>query len=358
MLPVPPQGAIIPRAETLISQRPIWSTQAALDNGPEMMVSNPVDSGGRELAIPNQAPGSSSVNRAGNQQNSDTTPVARKSRPSKHQGTTFPDYGGVEALTVSPTIIKLGDASYIEIRCDRCRGNTSWAHETFIQGLRGMLSHLRQVHSDQPKLPLLLQRCKYRDVPAEEIPKIISGELKIDSISCQSTANVGMGTEYLGQQLSLVKKTDTVAADALLEGENADDDANEGSPSKKKKKRARAEPQPTHLENCHLVVQPNGEDGNAGFIELRCDVCHGNGSYGSGKLLNSVKGFKMHFKQIHNEVLSSADVLQRCHYRDVPEQEVQEIRAGIVSIGFIRCEGSARVRPKASYKNFNNSPRT
>ena len=107
-----------------------------------------------------------------------------------------------------------------------------------------------------------------------------------------------------------------------------------------------------------MEIVGTADDGAEKYHELRCDVCGGNGSYGSGKLLEGVKGFKAHFRQIHHEQLLTADVLSRCSYREVPLQEVQEIQAGNVNIGFIRCEGSENVRPKKSYKDFNNVERT
>jgi hypothetical protein len=112
------------------------------------------------------------------------------------------------------------------------------------------------------------------------------------------------------------------------------------------------------LSNCLVVVKTMAEDGTDKYHELRCDVCGGNGSYGSGKLLEGVKGFKAHFRQIHNEQLLTADVLKRCSYREVPLQEVQQIQSGNINIGSIRCAGSANVRPKKSYKDFNNVERT
>ena len=372
VLPEPPQAEVLPRVGTLVSHSFIMPTKTTLDDAPEVVISESIESRGQVLAKPTQPPGSPSK-----PQKNNTTPVNRKSRSLEYEGPTHRDYGGVEFVVASPTIIKLGDGSYVELRCDRCRGNTSWARENFIKGLRGMLSHLCQVHDDKPALAGLLQRCKYRNVSAEEVTKIISGEVKIESVSCQTTANVGRGTVYVGQPSVGKKKVDTVAGDALAVDDSAaddddDDDAaddnaavvatiaattNESSLAKKKMRQSKVEQQAKHLDNCHVVVQLTGEEGDAGFIELRCDVCHGNGSYGSGLLLHGIKGFLMHIKQIHKEELSVDDVLQRCRYRAVPSQEVQEIRAGNVSIGFIRCDGSARVRPKASYKNFNNSPR-
>ena len=343
VLPEPPQTAVIPHSEALTSDELIRSTQAAIDTHPQAMITTDPASA--------QIPEPPTANPA---ENNGATPAGRKSRPAKGEGRTYRDFGDVEMLIASPTIIKLKDGSYIELRCDRCGGNSSWAHEHFINGLRGLQSHLRQVHQDQPKLDWLLQRCKYRDVSAEEVEKIITGEIKVESISCQSTANIGMGTEYVGGPP--VKKpakvaSDTPAADNLADIATTN---KEDSPVR----RSTYQPETKYLDNCHVVVQPASAKGDNGFIELRCDICRGNGSYGSGKLLSGVRGFKMHFQQIHKESLSTAEVLQRCRYRDVPPQEVREIKTGNVSIGFIRCDGSKKVRPKKSYKDFNNSPLT
>lgn len=369
VLPGPPQAAIIPHAQTLVSHGLMRTTRAILDddeNDSEVLITTEsANPRMRELTMPAQPSKPANAKGASKTANTGTAAVNRKSRPAKQTGATFHDYGGVENLVASPTIIKLKDGSYIEIRCDRCGGNTSWAHETFISGVRGLQSHLRQVHRDQPKLDVLLQRCKYRDVSAEEVEKLITGELKIDSVSCQTTANVGLGMEYVGN-LSAGRKAkaegdiDELAKDNDAAADVADVAASdEESPVKKtKQKRGGKEPKAEHLDNCEVVVQPPGETSDVGFIELRCDVCHGNGSYGSGKLLKGVRAFVMHFRLIHKEVVSAEDVLRRCRYRDVSPGEVREIRAGNVSVGFVRCAGSARVRPKTSYKNFDNSQRT
>jgi (2Fe-2S) ferredoxin len=348
VLPEPPQTVVIPGAEALDSYGLIRSTRAALDNRPDVIITTE--------PTPTQPSGSANANLATKTANNGATTAARKSRPNKSEGPTSRDQGGVENLVISPTIIKFQDGSYIEIRCDRCGGNTSWAHEHFINGVRGLKSHLRQVHQDQPTLEWLLQRCKYRDVSAEEVEKIVAGELKIDSVSCQSTANIGMGTEYIGGPP--VKKPDVVPSGVLASEHLPDAAATNNGVSPVKRKPPTQQLKTTYLENCHVVVKPGSEKGDNNFIELRCDICHGNGSYGSGKLLKGVGGFKMHFNQIHKEALSTDDVMRRCRYREVSPEEVREINAGNVSIGFIRCAGSARVRPKASYRNFNNSPRT
>jgi hypothetical protein len=335
--PEPPQTAFIPRADTLTSRELIQSTRAVVHGHSDVVITTEPPAQLSEPSIATPA------------KNNGATTLARKSRPVKGDGPTSSDFGGVEMLVASPTIIKLTDCSYIELRCDRCGGNTSWAHEHFINGLRGLQSHLRQVHQDQPALDWLLQRCKYRDVSAEEVEKLITGEQKIDSISCQSTANIGMGTEYVGgppvkKPAKVPIAAPTVAGDAATANKKV-------SPLK----RNTYQPETRRLDNCHVVVQPASEKGDNGFIELRCAICHGNGSFGSGKLLSGVRGFKMHFQQIHKEKISTADVLQRCRYRDVSPQEVQEIRAGNVSVGFIRSAGSAHVRPKGTLKDFDNS---
>jgi hypothetical protein len=337
--PEPPQTAVIPRADTLTDHELIQSTRAAVHGRSDVVITTepvPASLSGPSIATPAK--------------NTGAITVARKSRPVKGDGPTSGDFGGVEMLVASPTIIKLPDGSYIELRCDRCGGNTSWAHEHFINGLRGLQSHLRQVHQDQAAPGWLLQRCKYRDVSAEEVEKLITGELKIDSISCQSTANIGMGTEYVGGPP--VKKPAKVPSAAPTAAVDAATANRKDSPVKRN---TYYYPETRSLDNCHVVVQPASERGDNGFIELRCAICHGNGSFGSGKLLAGVRGFKMHFQQIHKEKISTADVLRRCRYRDVSPQEVQEIRVGNVSIGFIRLAGSAHVRPKATLKGFDNS---
>ncbi|KAM0708754.1 hypothetical protein Q7P35_005407 [Cladosporium inversicolor] len=251
-------------------------------------------------------------------------------KPPKEQKTWSPDYAGVEFLTISPTIIKLEDGTFVELRCDLCQGNGSLAHHKFNKG---------------------------------EVEQIKTGDSQIEFIACQTKVNVGSGKEYVGNMTTAgpvtVKRaghTVETLATAAAAGQTQTATATPAAP--KKQRKMNAETASPCLSNCPIVVQTTAEDGTDNYHELRCDVCHGNGSFGSGKLLEGVKGFKAHFRQIHHEQLLTADVRRRCYYREVPLQEAQEIQAGNVNIGFIRCAGSANVRPKTSYKNFNNVERT
>lgn len=249
-------------------------------------------------------------------------------------------------------------------------------------------------------------------VSSQEVEQIKSGDSQIEFIACQTKVNVGSGKEYVGNTSTVgpvtVKRAghtvETLAAAAAAAGQTQtstptapkkqrkkkDAGPDTGStaaapgqdqivapaaPKRQRKKKSTstdgatptAPPKKSNrvrdvtapcLSNCLIVVQTTAEDGTDKYYELRCDKCGGNGSFGSSKLLEGVKGFKAHFRQIHHEQLLTADVLRRCSHREVPLQEVQEIQSGIVSnIGFIRCEGSPNVRPKTSYKNFNNVER-
>ena len=278
--------------------------------------------------------------------------------------------------------------------------------------MRGFQSHFRQVHDDKTSAENVLPRCTYRVVSSHEVEQIKSGDSQIEFVSCQTKVNVGSGKEYIGNTTAVgpvtVKRAghtvETLAAAATTAGQtqvttpaaskkqrkkknagpdtgsttaaagqiqtatpaapekqrrkkNAGTDSATPTASPKKSNRVRDVTAPC-LSNCLIVVQTTAEDGTDKYHELRCDVCHGNGSYGSGKLLERVKGFKAHFRQIHHQQLLTADVLRRCSYREVPLREVQEIQSGNVNIGIIMCEGSPNVRPKTSYKNFNNVERT
>jgi hypothetical protein len=215
-------------------------------------------------------------------------------------------------------------------------------------------------------------------VPSQEVEQIKSGDSKIDFVRCDQKVDVGSGVEYVGNTATVGPVTTRRVGHTVesLAAAGQTMTATPAAPKKKREKKAAAPdsaapaaPKKTNnrirdvvapcLSNCLVVVKTTADDGTDKYHELRCDVCGGNGSYGSGKLLEGVKGFKAHFRQIHHEQLLTADVLRRCSYREVPLQEVQEIQAGNVNnIGFIRCAGSANVRPKKSYKDFNNVERT
>lgn len=304
-------------------------------------------------------------------------PPSENAEPPKEQKTWSPDYAGVEFLTISPTIIKLEDGTFVELRCDTCQGNGSWAHHKFNKGVRGFQSHFRQVHGDKTSAENVLRRCTYRVVSSQEVEQIKSGDSTIDFIRCDQKVEVGSNKEYVGNNATVGPVT-TRRVGHTVETLAAAGQTQTTTPAAPKKERKKKTPAPDNsspatpkktsnrvrdvsapcLSNCLIVVKTTADDGTDKYHELRCDVCGGNGSFGSGKLLEGVKGFKAHFRQIHGEQLLTANVLSRCSYREVPLQEVQEIQAGNVNIGFIRCAGSENVRPKKSYKDFNNVERT
>lgn len=314
------------------------------------------------------------------------SPKLRSARRNGNNGITFSDYAGVDTLIKSPTIVKLKDGSYVELRCDLCGGNTSWAHNTVMSGVRGFLTHFRLMHSTNLKVQEVVQRCKYRDVPAEEVDRIIKGEHKIELIYCESKANLKSDTVYIGQSAvgsgGLPKRgARTVEA---LDAVRVKNDTDTNDANKLKRKHATkpkdstthnttpSTPTPSkptqppkrdhsapHLSNCPTIVRTllsnptqASTSTEATYIELRCSLCGGNGSFSSGKLLYGIKGFKAHYREIHKEHLSTDKVLSRCRYREVPVEEVKAIQEGKRGVGFVRCEGSERVRPKKSYRDF------
>ncbi|KAM0718846.1 hypothetical protein Q7P37_005918 [Cladosporium fusiforme] len=303
----------------------------------------------------------------------DTEPTRRKG----NNGVTFSDYGGVSTLINSPTICKLKDGSYVELRCDVCGGNTSWAHNKIISGVRGFQVHFRLMHHTTVKVDAVLRRCTFRDVPVEEVERIINGQHKIECIHCESKVNLQSDMVYIGQSAvgsgSVPKRGARMIEDLAAARDNEDSNAaavpkqkrkrttqtdesgvNPSTPaSSKPKKSLKRDHSAPHLSNCPIIVQTTeADDEETAFIELRCDVCHGNGSFSSGKLLYGIKGFKAHYREIHKEHLSTSEILTRCRHREVPLEEVKAIQAGTKGMGFVKCEGSPNVRPKKSYRNF------
>jgi hypothetical protein len=299
-----------------------------------------------------------------NSNNTASTPSC-KSRLPKEQGTWTSDPGGYHFLTNSPTIIKLKDGSFVELRCDMCNGNSSGAHQTMNKGVRGFQSHFRQIHDDKSGIETTLQRCTHRVVTAQEVEQIITGASKIDLVACKTKVSVRFGVEYVGQaetgSISVSRGGHTVeslAAAAMLTARTISRPPKSSTPKAVKQPGRTRDISLPSLANCLVVVKATYEDGSEKYHELRCDVCHGNGSFGSGKLLEGIKGFKAHYRQIHKEKLRTAEILQRCSHREVPLLEVQAIQGGNVNIGFIKCEGSPNVRPKKSYQNFNDARRS
>lgn len=335
--------------------------------------------------------------RPANKNDSISSPSSRNSRPGKHEGPWVPDYAGTEFLAISPSILKLKDGSYIELRCGICNGNSSWAHHTFNKGVFGFRSHFRQVHKDESEPDVVLQRCKHRDVSAEEIESLMNGESQIEEIPCDSKTRLDNQKAYIGkpvdttgpqprraghtvESLAAAKAAKDAKTTAKAPATAATTTASSSNPPPTTPKRRKLNPSasntPTNpstpssstsrrrdtslpsLTNCSIVVQSLSTDGTQTYHELRCDICGGNGSFASGNLLNGIKGFKMHFNQIHHEQLTTADIMRRCSHREVPMDEVRRIQNGEANLGFIKCDHSPNVRPKASYKDFNSAERS
>lgn len=237
------------------------------------------------------------------------------------------------------------------------------------------------MHQTTVKVDKVLQRCKHRDVSAEEAHRIINGEHQIELIHCESKVNLKSDTVYVGQSAVAsgnvpkrgARTVEEVAAARAKDGsksknskrkratqaiDSAVDSADDSAPSPKPKKSLKRDRSAPHLSNCPIIVQiPSNNDSSnpdteGTFIELRCDTCHGNGSFSSGKLLYGIKGFKAHYREIHKEHLDTAEILTRCRFREVEAEEVRAIQAGVKGVGFVRCQGSPNVRPKKSYRDF------
>lgn len=328
----------------------------------------------------------------------------RRSRISAHQGPTFSDYAGVEALTACPAVVKVKDGQFLELRCSICGGNSSWVHGTYNKGVRGFQSHFRQVHDLKKDAETVLEQCTHRVVPEEEAERIMSGEEMVDAIPCQQKNNIGRNVEYVGNASTERKPSKKRGSNAGGNPLTATGDAgattsepDHTSTPVPAKKRRRAKPAsndnagdgnnagendhdgsaPTTTESttkrsrdisveshpkCKVYLE-NGmaDDGKTKkYVELRCELCGGNGSFGSGKFVDGIKGFKLHFQQIHKVKRTTADVMRFCFYRDIPQAEIKELEKpdGKPTVGFIRCEGSPNVRPKESYKGFDSAPRT
>jgi hypothetical protein len=74
-----------------------------------------------------------------------------------------------------------------------------------------------------------------------------------------------------------------------------------------------------HLPNrTTIVLSANG------WIELRCPVCHTNALPG-GRPFKGAFAFSRHMRQAHNITTTTAQALNECYYRAVPEEEVRGI---------------------------------
>jgi len=75
--------------------------------------------------------------------------------------------------------------------------------------------------------------------------------------------------------------------------------------------------------NCPVIVQTG-----QGFVELRCDKCHCNGSAATGSFWLGARGIQAHLRKIHKETTTPAEVFARCSVRSVSADEVKQIESG------------------------------
>lgn len=72
---------------------------------------------------------------------------------------------------------------FVELRCDKCHCNTSATTGKFWGGIRGFQTHFQSVHKESPRPTEIISRCGVRWLSADEVEKIITGELVIEKLS-------------------------------------------------------------------------------------------------------------------------------------------------------------------------------
>ncbi|KAF2206532.1 hypothetical protein CERZMDRAFT_103294 [Cercospora zeae-maydis SCOH1-5] len=87
-----------------------------------------------------------------------------------------------------------------------------------------------------------------------------------------------------------------------------------------------------YLSSCPCVVHDAETDH---WIELRCVVCGTNHTHRRKKYLHSVPGMASHIIQMHRQQMKHSDVVQRCSFRNVSEEEVDKIMSGELRVAFV-----------------------
>ncbi|KAM0718845.1 hypothetical protein Q7P37_005917 [Cladosporium fusiforme] len=195
---------------------------------------------------------------------------------------------------------------YVELRCDKCGGNSGRVSKKFLSGIRGFNKHFRSAHNESPGPPEIIKRCAMRDVGAEEAHDIESGEESPDRHEADIIED---------------RTEDDTIAQFLNAGESASWDGDFSVYPYSPKPYAQVP-----LRGCEAVVQ-------GVFVELRCNRCGGNAYYRRG-YLNGIDGFQAHYYFDHGVCMEKEDVLKECCIRYLTDSEVNDIRHGILRIPF------------------------
>lgn len=76
--------------------------------------------------------------------------------------------------------IVLGDeGNWVELRCDKCNGNSGKTTKRFWGGIRGFSKHYQKAHDETPGPKDILSRYSVRTVPMAEVEQINTGTVSI-----------------------------------------------------------------------------------------------------------------------------------------------------------------------------------
>lgn len=75
--------------------------------------------------------------------------------------------------------VVLGDAGYyVELKCDKCGGNSGRITKKYLSGIRGFSKHYQAAHKETLSPAQILSRCSVRRVEMNEVREIESGTVK------------------------------------------------------------------------------------------------------------------------------------------------------------------------------------
>ncbi|KAF2167346.1 hypothetical protein M409DRAFT_53952 [Zasmidium cellare ATCC 36951] len=226
-------------------------------------------------------------------------------------------------LPSSSTIVKNANGTWVELRCPECGGNVSHDHGKLLKGIKGFLTHIKKYHgySGKSTLDEAAGFCTHREVPMDEVKKILNGGDK--------------GMPYVQM--------------VVLENETSAEEKVEKDQEQQFPDWSLCKKTGNFLARCSCVRRH--PDGN--WVEIACVVCGGNFNPSKGQFQkDGLKGFVDHIAHVHDpwhwrmpgSVREIIDVLK---VRDLSDEEVDSIKKRKMAVTSKPCFSTVPYGKKA-----------
>lgn len=180
-----------------------------------------------------------------------------------------------DRLEKASSIIYTG-SQWVEIRCYVCHGNQTSTTGLIVQGIKGMATHFQKSHPAIHVGPLgkFLELCTTRTVPASEISRIRSWDLRQPPIELQRFAFPEQNLQF-GSDSS----------------DHSDSTRLSSDPNRKTSRRSTSD----NSLPSNIQMNPNGS-----YVELRCPECGRNARKAvPNTFFDGLRGFNKHFDAAH-----------------------------------------------------------